>query len=83
MGQGLQVATDLDELQLPSFPLREKKSDIRDATNARLSQRTRSQACAHATWRGLQLRELGSDSCRQSHFTIDRKFGLCNKNASF
>ena len=30
---------------------------------------------------GLHLRDLGSDSCRQSHFPIGRKFGLCHKYA--
>ena len=30
---------------------------------------------------GPQLRELGSDSCRQSHFLIGSKFGLSDKHA--
>ena len=40
-------------------------------------------APVYATWHGLHLRELGSDSCKDFALFDRRKFGLCHKDASF
>ena len=86
MGQGVRAFTDLTDLELYSILFRQSLEADKPCLPHQGERRrleAHLQACAHSTWRGLHLRELGSDSCRQSHFMIDRKFGLFNKNASF